>query len=108
MKILKQLIYVILITVLLVSCAPTTTAPEATAPEAAEPEATAPPVEAPKEFTVVVIGKSVHPYWSNVEKGVIAAAEDLGLGADQAIFFVPQQEDVAAQLETMETYIAQA
>ena len=50
---------------------------------------------------MVVIGKSVHPYWSNVEKGVIAAAGDFGLRADQAIFFVPQQEDVAAQIETM-------
>jgi ribose transport system substrate-binding protein len=58
-------------------------------------------------FQVVVIGKSVHPYWSNVEKGVIAAAVDLGLDPDQAIFFVPAQEDVAAQLQTMETYIAQ-
>ena len=105
MKILKHLIYVILITVLLVSCAPATETPVevATAP----PEATAPPTEGGTEFTVVVIGKSVHPYWSNVEKGVIAAANDLGLAADQAIFFVPQQEDVAAQIDTMETYIAQ-
>jgi ribose transport system substrate-binding protein len=105
MKTLKYLLYVILITVLLVSCAPPAT--EAPPP----PEATTAPVETapppPAEFTVVVIGKSVHPYWSNVEKGVIAAAEDLGLSPDQAIFFVPQQEDVAAQIETMETYIAQ-
>jgi raffinose/stachyose/melibiose transport system substrate-binding protein len=92
MKTLKHLIYVILITALLVSCAPATATP---------------PAEVPEKFTVVVIGKSVHPYWSNVEKGVIAAAEDLGLGSDQAIFFVPQQEDVAAQIETMETYVAQ-
>jgi raffinose/stachyose/melibiose transport system substrate-binding protein len=103
MKILKHLIYVVLITVLLVSCAPATQAPQ----ETAAPAETAPPVEPVKEFTVVVIGKSVHPYWSNVEKGVIAAAKDLGLNADQAIFFVPQQEDVAAQIETMETYVAQ-
>jgi raffinose/stachyose/melibiose transport system substrate-binding protein len=103
MKILKHLIYVVLITVLLVSCAPATQAPQ----ETAAPAETAPPVEPAKEFTVVVIGKSVHPYWSNVEKGVIAAAKDLGLNADQAIFFVPQQEDVAAQIETMETYVAQ-
>src|SRR4030042_5842163 len=103
MKTLKYLIYVILITVLLVSCAPATKAPEVTT----APQETAPPVVVPKEFTVVVIGKSVHPYWSNVEKGVIAAAKDLGLRADQAIFFVPQQEDVAAQMGTMETYIAQ-
>jgi ribose transport system substrate-binding protein len=61
-----------------------------------------PPVE--EELTIVVIGKSVHPYWSNVEKGTIAAAADLGV---EAVFFVPPQEDVAAQIQTMETYIAQ-
>ncbi len=60
-----------------------------------------------QEFKVVVIGKSVHSYWSNVEKGVRAAAKDLGLRDDQAIFFVPPKEDVAAQMQTMETYTAQ-
>ena len=59
------------------------------------------------DFVVVVIGKSVHPYWSNVEMGVRGAAEALGLEDDQAIFWVPPQEDVAAQIQTMETYIAQ-
>jgi ribose transport system substrate-binding protein len=59
------------------------------------------------EFTVVVIGKSVHTYWSNVEKGVKAAAVDLGLNPNQAIFFVTPTEDVASQIQTMETYIAQ-
>jgi ribose transport system substrate-binding protein len=59
------------------------------------------------DFAVVVIGKSVHPYWSNVEKGVRAAAADLGLSDDQVVFFVPPTEDVAKQIETMETYIAQ-
>ena len=68
---------------------------------------TPPAVTAAPEFKVVVIGKSVHPYWSNVEKGVRAAAKDLGLRDDQAIFFVPPKEDVAAQSQTMETYIAQ-
>ncbi|MDH7487628.1 MAG: sugar-binding protein [Anaerolineae bacterium] len=74
----------------------------------APPAAPAPPAEVKppaKEFKVVVIGKSVHPYWSNVEKGVRAAAKDLGLRDDQAIFFVPPKEDVAAQIQTMETYI---
>ena len=107
MKTLKNVIYIMLIAVLLVSCAPATTAPEVTTPETTAPETSAPPPETSKEFTAVVIGKSVHPYWSNVEKGVIAAAKDLGLNANQAIFFVPQQEDVAAQIDTMETYIAQ-
>ena len=53
---------------------------------------------------IVVIGKSVHPYWSNVEKGAIAAGEDLGV---EVVFFVPPKEDVAAQIQTMQTYIAQ-
>jgi ribose transport system substrate-binding protein len=61
----------------------------------------------PDDFKMVVIGKSVHPYWSNIEKGVSAAAQDLGLGRDQVVFFVPPTEDLAKQIETMETYIAQ-
>ena len=65
--------------------------------------ATATP-EAAKAGKIVVIGKSVHPYWSNVEKGVIAAGKDLGV---ETVFFVPPKEDVAAQIQTMETYIAQ-
>jgi len=58
------------------------------------------------DMTIVVIGKSVHPYWSNVELGVKAAGEALGLPEDQVIFFVPPREDVAAQIQAMETYIA--
>jgi ribose transport system substrate-binding protein len=61
----------------------------------------------PAAMKVVVIGKSVHPYWSNIEAGVQAAATDLGLGDDQVVFFVPPTEDVTKQIETMETYIAQ-
>jgi ribose transport system substrate-binding protein len=56
------------------------------------------------DITVVVIGKSVHPYWSNVETGVKDAGEKLGV---DAIFWVPTEEDIAAQISTMETYIAQ-
>ena len=67
----------------------------------------APLAAVPEDFVVVVIGKSVHPYWSNVEMGVRAAAKDLGLKDEQAIFWVPPTEDVAAQIQTMETYIAQ-
>jgi ribose transport system substrate-binding protein len=66
------------------------------------------PIESgPGDFKVVVIGKSVHPYWSNVEKGVVAAADDFKLAGNQVDFFVPSREDVAKQIETMETYIAQ-
>jgi ribose transport system substrate-binding protein len=60
-------------------------------------------MKAPK-IKVAVIGKSVHPYWANVEKGVKDAAAKLGVQAD---FFVPTKEDVAAQISTMEGYIAQ-
>jgi len=90
----------VVLTMVLAACAPVPApAPAPTKPPEAKPPA--------KEFKVVVIGKSVHPYWSNVEKGVRAAAKDLGLRDDQAIFFVPPKEDVAAQIQTMETYIAQ-
>jgi ribose transport system substrate-binding protein len=67
-------------------------------------------VTAPKAVTraeqtrIVVIGKSVAPYWSNIEKGVEAAGKDLGV---ETFFFVPPKEDVAAQIQTMETYVAQ-
>jgi ribose transport system substrate-binding protein len=98
---LSVLLFVMMIVVLLTACAGPTVPPAA--PPAAPPEKAV----TPAEFRVVVIGKSVHPYWSNVEKGVRAAARDLGLKDDQAIFFVPPTEDVAKQIETMETYIAQ-
>jgi len=64
-----------------------------------------PEIEAkpPAAVKVVVIGKSVHPYWANVEKGTKDAAAKLGV---EAIFWVPTKEDVAAQISTMETYIA--
>jgi ribose transport system substrate-binding protein len=66
-----------------------------------------PSTQGTAEFKVVVIGKSVHPYWSNVEAGIHAAARDLGLRDDQVVFFVSPTEDVTKQIETMETYIAQ-
>ncbi len=53
---------------------------------------------------IVVIGKSVHPYWSSVEAGVRAAQRDLNV---QTIFFAPPKEDVTAQIQTVETYTAQ-
>jgi ribose transport system substrate-binding protein len=96
MKRLNLLLVATLVVAFAASCAPKATP---------TPAATA--VPPPPEFKVVVIGKSVHPYWSNVEKGVIAGGKALGLSADQAIFFVPPTEDVAKQIETMETYIAQ-
>lgn len=62
------------------------------------------PVQKTKAPVIGVIGKSVHPYWSNVEAGVQAAGKELGV---QTIFFVPPKEDVAAQIQTLETFIAQ-
>jgi ribose transport system substrate-binding protein len=56
------------------------------------------------DITVVVIGKSVHPYWSNVETGTMDAGKALGV---DAIFWVPTEEDISAQISTMESYIAQ-
>jgi ribose transport system substrate-binding protein len=56
---------------------------------------------------MVVVGKSVNPYWSNVEAGVQAAARNLGLSDGQVVVFVPPIEDVAKQIEAVETYIAQ-
>jgi ribose transport system substrate-binding protein len=73
-------------------------------PELLYPGREAEPAAAAGPIKIAVIGKSVHPYWSNVEKGTIAAAKDLGV---EAVFFVPPREDVAAQTQTMETYIAQ-
>ncbi len=62
------------------------------------------PGSAPPRPKIVVIGKSMNPYWTNVEKGVGAAGVDLGV---DATLFVPPQENVAAQIQLMETYIAQ-
>lgn len=53
---------------------------------------------------IVVIGKSVNPYWSSVEKGVVAAGKALGVAT---VVYVPPKEDVAAQIQTIETYMAQ-
>ena len=83
---------------ILAACAPQVTA---------TPEATEAPAAGREVSKIVVIGKSVHPYWSNVELGVKAAGKALGLAEDQVIFFVPPKEDVTAQIQTMETYIAQ-
>ena len=98
---MKTRLFAILAAAMVLSMMVAACVPPAAAPTA-PPEEVKPPA---KEFKVVVIGKSVHPYWSNVEKGVRAAAKDLGLRDDQAIFFVPPKEDVAAQIQTMETYI---
>jgi len=105
MKRLNLLLCVLVLVTLVAACARKTATPAPTTAPTQAP--TTAPSTGAGQFRVVVIGKSVHPYWSNVEKGVRAAAKDLGLSDDQAIFFVPPQEDVAAQIQTMQTYIAQ-
>lgn len=55
------------------------------------------------KLRIVVIGKSMNPYWTSVEKGVVAAGAELSVDAD---LFVPPQENVAAQIQLMETNIA--
>jgi len=56
-----------------------------------------------KKISVGVLGKSVHPYWDVVEKGMKDAAEKLDV---DATFYVPQSEDIAKQIETLEIWIA--
>jgi ribose transport system substrate-binding protein len=93
---------------ILAACGPQATAtPEATTAPPAQATEVPPPPAAKEVSKIIVIGKSVHPYWSNVELGVKAAGKALGLAEDQVIFFVPPKEDVNAQIQTMETYIAQ-
>lgn len=56
-----------------------------------------------RSFRFAVIGKSVHPYWSEVELGVKAAGEKFGC---QTEFFVPQKEDAGQQKARIEAYLA--
>ncbi|MEM0482158.1 MAG: sugar-binding protein [Nitrososphaerota archaeon] len=62
-----------------------------------------------KPMKIGVIGKSVHPYWSVVDKGSAKAGEELKkAGLDVTVsFWVPYKEDVPAQLKTMDSYIAE-
>lgn len=57
-----------------------------------------------KDMTILVVPKSVgHPYWADVEKGVVKAGEELGC---KAIFSGPTQADVNQQISLMEDYVA--
>lgn len=62
-----------------------------------------------KPLKIGVIGKSVHPYWSVVDKGSAKAGEELKeAGLDVTVtFWVPYKEDVPAQLKTMDSYISE-
>lgn len=67
------------------------------------------PAAPTKPLKIGVIGKSVHPYWSVVDKGSAKAGEELKeAGLDVTVsFWVPYKEDVPAQLKTMDSYIAE-
>lgn len=91
------------LSMMMVGCAKTEpTAKESSAPESAEQTE----VEQPDAETlkIGVIGKSVHPYWSEVQLGAEAAGAEMGV---EVQFFVPQTDDPAKQLSTFETFIAQ-
>jgi len=55
-----------------------------------------------KEIRIGLLGKSVHPYWDVVRKGMEDAAKKLDV---DATFYVPPSEDIAKQIETLETWI---
>lgn len=67
------------------------------------------PAAPAKPLKIGVIGKSVHPYWSVVDKGSAKAGDELKkAGLDVTVsFWVPYKEDVPAQLKTMDSYIAE-
>ncbi|MEM4497863.1 MAG: sugar-binding protein [Nitrososphaerota archaeon] len=67
------------------------------------------PAAPAKPLKIGVIGKSVHPYWSVVDKGSAKAGDELReAGLDVTVsFWVPYKEDVPAQLKTMDSYIAE-
>ncbi len=59
---------------------------------------------AQEKVKIGVLGKCVHPYWDVVRIGVEAAAE---LFPDvEATFWVPQIEDIPAQISTVEAWLA--
>ena len=55
------------------------------------------------QLKFAVMGKSVHPYWHEVELGTQAAAKDLRV---DVTFYVPQKEDSNAQVSRLESFIA--
>ena len=58
---------------------------------------------AEKTLHIAVLGKSVAPYWSEVELVAKKAGEKLGA---KVTFFAPQREDVQAQVTQLEGFIS--
>lgn len=56
-----------------------------------------------KDIEIAVLGKSVHPYWSEVELGARAAAKKYKV---KLTFYVPLKEDVSQQISRIESFIA--
>lgn len=97
-------IVVLLIAIALVACFGVACSKTEKTPEPAkEPVPAVEPVVEAKRIHVAVLGKSVHHYWSEVERGVKRAAADLDITAE---FFVPNKEDVSQQVTTIENFIA--
>lgn len=55
-----------------------------------------------EKIRIGLLGKSVHPYWDVVRRGMEDAAEKLDV---DATFYVPPSEDITKQIETLETWI---
>lgn len=100
-------VVLLLIVGLLSACAPAAQAPEEEAPVVEEPEVAeeAPAEEAPPEkMTFVLIPKSVgHPFWGDLEKGMKARAEEIGV---EAIFDGPEEALAEGQIEIFDNYLA--
>ena len=92
---------------LFVACTPVEEAPAVEEPvveeEVAEEAAPAEEVAA-EEMTFVLIPKSVgHPFWGDLEKGMDARAEEIGV---DAIFDGPEEARAEGQIEIFENYLA--
>jgi len=101
------LMTLIVLLALFAACAPAAEAPAAPAPvveEKAEVEEAAPVVEEEEVMTFVLIPKSVgHPFWADLEKGMEARAEEIGV---DAIFDGPEEALAEGQIKIFENYLA--
>ncbi|BCW98961.1 MAG: sugar ABC transporter substrate-binding protein [Armatimonadota bacterium] len=67
-------------------------------------EATPPAAPEGESGTVIGgLGKSIHPFWDQVEKGMRDAAEPQGI---QVEFYVPTKEDARKQAEKIKSWVA--
>mgnify|MGYP001039291895 CR=1 FL=1 len=103
----KYLIFLVVLSLsfgLITACV-TEQAPAVEEPEVEEPEIEEPAEEAvDEEMTFVLIPKSVgHPFWGDLEKGMAARAEELGV---TAIFDGPEEALAEGQIEIFENYLA--